>query len=430
MKTPLRVILALLGCACAARGQSLSLISSPSTAASEEYSNVTCTSTNAGLNVDVLQLATDTRDVLTPVLQLGREWRFPVHIRVVLADDPLGDKVKEERVGVEANNDTLTLEAAVPASDPDVRAFIQRQYVTALLWEKFFANTKSFDQKTNLAVVPLWLVEGLTEWLREEPGKDREAIVKRAATIHRAPTLDQVTGWKEISQDRLMSLYQRAFCYYLVNSLIHGDKRANFQQWLATFAGANQLPAKYLFPTEEGWQQQLLQAPARSHDIVFTWDESSAALADADTIVVPGKKRDDTRFCTLDTVINFPVNADVKAALQKKIFDLTALELRAHPSWREIFALYRFGLTALVDGKKEGAAQYFEEAERRRSAEISYHQKLGDYINWVEVTKNYNGEVSHFQSYFETAHAMDEMQANPDKPNPIRADLIHVEDKL
>jgi hypothetical protein len=414
-----------------AGAQSLAPAPTRSTAASELYPQVTCSGTDPSVNAEVLQLAEDARDQLGSVLNLGNTWRFPVRIEVVMPDDPLADKIHEERVEVNLQDKTIVLDAAVPISDPDAKAFLQRQFVTALLWEKFFANTHSFDTHTNLAVVPTWLIEGLNEWLIDDSGREREAIVRRAALAHRAPTLNEITGWEDISQDRLLGLYQRAFCYYLVNSLIHrGPQRENFQQWLATFSSANPTPANYLFPTEAGWQRQLLDAPERSHELVYTWDESADALSAAETMSIPAKKPEDVRICTLDGVLDFPRSADLVTALQKKIFDLTALELRIHPSWRPIVALYRFGLTAVVNDKPDQARQYIARAQRQRSAEVEYHQKLTDYVNWFEVTKDYAGHVSHFGSYFSTAQAMERVQADPGRPNPIRADLIQVESQL
>jgi hypothetical protein len=404
-----------------AGAQSLDPAPIPSTAASQFYPQVTCTGTDANVNTEILQLAEDARDQLGSVLKLGNTWRFPVRVEVVMADDPLAEKIHEERAAVTLQDKTMVLDIAVPFSDPEARTFIQRQFVTALLWEKFFANTHSFDTHTNLAVVPTWLIEGLNEWLNDDSGRDREAIVRRAAQTNRAATLKEITGWEDISQDRLLGLYQRAFCYYLVNSLIHrGAARDDFQQWLGTFSSANPTPANYLFPTEAGWQRLLLEAPERSHDIVYTWDESAAALSAAETISIPAKKAEDTRICTLDSVAAFPHDPDLITALQKKVFDLTALELRIHPSWRPIMALYRFGLTAVINGKPDQAKNYIAEAQRRRTKEAAYHQKLTDYVNWFEVTKDYAGHTSHFDFYFSTAQAMERVQADPARPNPIR----------
>ena len=403
----------------------------PSTGESDEYSEVTCTSTNAGVNADILQMANDVRDQLGSVLKLGPKWRFDVHLHIVMPDDPVATKIREEHASVTASGKTMTLEAAAPFYDPDLKAFVQRQFVTALLWEKFFADSTSFDSHTNLAVVPVWLIEGLTEWINEDAGRDREGIVRRATTIDRAPTLAEVTGWEEISQDRLLGLYQRAFCYYLVDSLLHGEtQRARFQNWLATFAGNNPAQAAQLFPTEAVWQQQLLEASSRSHDIVYTWDESATAFSDAQTITIPSANPKDARTCTLDSVASVPRDDKLVAALQKKVFDLTALELRAHPSWRPILALYRFGLTAEINNNPTEAQGYFVEAQHRRRVEADYHQKLTDYVNWFEVTKNFKGRGPHYESYFSTAREMKEMQADPARPNPIRADLLHVESQL
>ena len=92
------------------------------------YPQVTCTSTNAGVNADVLQIALDTRDQLSPLLQLGGTWRFPVHIIVVMPDDPLVAKIHRAGASVIARDNTMEIEAVLPYDDPDAKAFEKRQY--------------------------------------------------------------------------------------------------------------------------------------------------------------------------------------------------------------------------------------------------------------------------------------------------------------
>jgi hypothetical protein len=396
-----------------------------------QYPQVACTSTNAGVNADVLQIALDTRDQLSPLLQLGGTWRFPVHVIVVMPDDPMVGKVHRAGASVIAHGNTMEIEAVLPYDDPDAKAFVQRQFVTALLWEKIFATTQSFDTHTRLDLVPLWLVEGLNEWLTQDSERNRESVVRRAALAQRAPALADIVAWQDISQDRLLGIYQRSFCYYLVYSLIQNEsKRADFQQWLATYSIPNRTSAQLLFPTETGWQHELLDAPERSHELVYTWDESSSALASAEAIIVPAKKAEQSRVYTLDSVLAAKRDDALVAALQKKVFDLTSLELRAHPSWRPILALYRFALTAVISNHPDEARDLIKKAQDQRANEVAYHQKLIDYVNWFEVTKDYAGRTSLFESYFSTAHQMDRMQGDPDHPNPIRADVLQVESRL
>jgi hypothetical protein len=403
----------------------------PATAVCELFPQVTCTSTDPAINADITQLAADTRDQLGPVLNLGGAWRFPVHIVILMPDDPKAGQLHDERVSVTAADNTMSITATLPSDDPEARAFIQRQFVTALIWEKFFAQTKSFDANTRLDVVPVWLIEGLNEWLSRGSNRDRESIVRRAALAQRAPSLAEITSWQEISSDRLLGLFQRAFCYYLVNSLVQpGPKRANFQDWLAQVATSGPSSASFLFPTETGWQRQLLEAPDRAHDLVFTWDETSNALSATEAIALPAKKPDDTRICTVDNVTDFPPDPKLNDALQKKIFDLTELELRAHPGWRPILELYRFGLSAMAAGRVADAKNLIGQAQAKRSAEVAYHQKLVDYMNWFEVTKDPAGTGSRFQSYFSTAQEMERAQGDPDHPNPIRRDVLRVESQL
>jgi hypothetical protein len=417
----------------AARGADTSDTAFPpdliTTTPSDVYPQVTCTGDNPAVVSDILQMAIDTRETLAPLLKLGRTWRYPVHILIVGPGSPQAGKIKGEQTSVFADGHTLKIEAALPADDPNPREFVQRQFVTALLWEKYFKPDTSFTATTRLDVVPLWLVEGLREWLNDDPEHNREEVVKRAALAQRAPTLAEVTGWQELSDDRLLGLWQRAFCYYLVDSLLHKNaRRLDFQEWIDSITGPNPSSAIRLFPTEMGWQRELLEAPVRSRDIVYTWDESAAELAAADTIVLPhGKKAYDDRICTIETVATFPRDKELDKAVRDKVLELTALELRAHPSWRPIISLYRLGLTALTSDKDPThAAAYFHQANQQRAREIDLHQKLVDYTNWYEVT-NSPVESSHFRSYFRTADELDKTDADPTHPNPLRARLLKVE---
>ena len=403
-----------------------------STSACPAYPQVTCTSADALACADTLQLATDTRAQLASLLKLGPTWRFPVHIHIMTPDDPLTAKINREAAAVFSQGATMKIEAVLPSSDPEAREFIQRQFVTALLWEKFFATTTSFDKQTRLDVVPLWLVEGLREWLNEDPGHNRESIVRRAVQSQAAPTLAEVAGWHELSDDRLLGLWQRAFCYYLVDSLTQqGSRRDDFQQWLAGFSGPNPAPAQFHFPTETDWQRELVDASERSRDIVYTWAETSSELTAAETITFASSKDAKIQTCTLDTVATLPRNPAMLEALQERIFVLTELELRAHPSWHSILELDRSALTALVnDNHPDVAKRLLQEAHRRRIDEVAYHQKLLDYVNWFEVTKNYTGNTSRFGAYFTTAKEMERVEADPAHPNPIRANLLQIESEL
>jgi hypothetical protein len=271
----------------------------------------------------------------------------------------------------------------------------------------------------------------LREGLNEDPGHNRESIVRRAVQSQTAPTLAEVTSWHELSDDRLLGLWQRAFCYYLVDSLTRrGARRDDFQQWLAGFSGASPSPAQFHFPTETAWQGELAEATGRSRDIVYTWAETSDELTAAEIITFAASKDAKVQTCTLDTVASFPRSQAVLEALQERNLVLTELELRAHPSWHSILELYRSALTALVNNKPDQAKTLFQEAHRERIAEAAYHQKLLDYINWFEVTKDDSDSTSRFSTYFSTAGEMEKVEADPAHPNPIRASLLQIESEL
>ena len=407
-------------------------VSSISTTASSHYPQVTCTTSDVMACDETLQMADATQDQLQALLQLGPTWRFPVNVHILTPDDPLTAKINREASATFAEGDSMRIQVVVPIDDPDRDAFVQYQFVTALLWEKFFATTKQFDTNTKLDSVPIWLAVGLREWLDDDPEHNRERIVRRAVQTKRAPTLDEVTSWKELSKDRLMNLWQRAFCYYLVDSLIKTPaRRQDFQQWLSSYAGNSPQPAGELFPTERDWQLEIADATQRSRAIVYSWDETVAEMTSADVIAIPGKKDSDTQVTTIQAVLSLPRTPGLMTSLQKKIYELTELELRAHVSWRPIIALYRFALTDLAqDSHPQKAQQLLAQAQAMRAAEMDKHQKLVDYMNWFEVTKDYMGNSSRFNVFFSAAQQIDQAEADPVHTDPIRANLVHIESQL
>ena len=201
-----------------------------------------------------------------------------------------------------------------------------------------------------------------------------------------------------------------------------------FRLWLAGFAGPNPSPAQFHFPTETDWQRELADASGRSREIVYTWAETLSELTATETITFSSSKDAKVETCTLDTVATLPRTPALLEALQERIYILTELELRAHPSWHSILELDRSALAALVkDNNPDEAKRLLQEAHRQRVAETAYHQKLLDYVNWFEVTKDYADNSSRFDGYFSTAKEMERIEADPAHPNPIRANLLQIE---
>jgi hypothetical protein len=403
----------------------------PPTSSSNAYPEVTCTSNDDVACAEALELAGDTRDGLAPLLQLGKTWRFPVHIHVVTPDDPLAGKIDREAVRVLAVGNTMVVEAYLPVDDPMAKEFIQRQYVTVALWERFFAKTTTFDQHTDLTVVPLWLVEGVREWLNEDPTHNREAIVNRALFNHTAPTLAEVTGWTKLSDDRLLGLWQRAFSFYLFDSLVRGsERRSEFQAWLSSFSTPGD-SGRLHFPTEANWQDELDDVATRERNLVYTWQETSDEL-DADSkVTYATSKTAQVKICALDDIGGQKRTPALLQAVQERLDLLTALELRAHPAWHSTLEAYRDALAALLDeGSTANVPRLLHIAHALREAEQADHEKLVDYVNWYEVTHDFGETNSLFDNYLVTARQVEKVVADPAHPNPIRVGVLQVEQRL
>jgi hypothetical protein len=403
-----------------------------STSTSQDFPQVSCTSSNALLCSDTLQLASDTHDQLAALLKLDPGWRFAVHIHIMTPDDPLLAKINREAAAVFAEGTTMKLEAVVPSTDPNAREFIQRQFVTVLLWEKFFANTTTFDKTTKLDSVPFWLIEGLSGWLNDDPEHARESIVRRAVHSQTTPTLDEVMSWHELSDDRLLGLWQRAFTFYLVDSITApGPKRVDFQQWLEGISGPTASTAQFHFPTENDWQRELVDASTRSRDKVYTWEETMEELKNAETLTFAPSKDAAVETCPIYDVPSKPHSTMMFEAIQERIYLLTELQIRSHPSWAPIIQMESDALTLLIrDNQADKSKQLLATAKEQIADEIAFHQKLLDYMNWFEVTKDFTGHTSHFATYFSTAKEMEQVEADPTHPNPIRANLLQIESEL
>ena len=125
------------------------------TSASTTYPEITCTSIDGAACADTLQLASDTREELTDPAQAGADMAFsspPSMCSRRTIHSPRKSTARPRRVFV--NGSTMRIEAVVPVDDPGAREFVQRQFVVALLWERFFVKTAKFDGNTRLDVRP------------------------------------------------------------------------------------------------------------------------------------------------------------------------------------------------------------------------------------------------------------------------------------
>jgi len=400
------------------------------TSHSNIYSEVSCSTTDAAACADALQLAADTRDALSSVLRLGPHWRFPVHIHVITADDPLATKISHAAAQVLLVDGGMTIDAYVPLDDPNAREYIQRQYVTAMLWERFFAGTKTFDQNTRIDIVPLWLVEGLREWSNEDPAHARGAIARRALQDQTAPTLSDVINWKTLSNDELFGLWQRAFSYYLVDSLLRDPaSRDEFQQWLGSFStpGGGR---PFHFPTEADWQKELADAAARSRGAFYTWQETLDELDADDTITYADAKNAKQRTCTIDNAATPELTDALRTAVAQKIDQLTQLERHAHPGWNPTLEAYRAGLYVLLQDNDARGPRLLAEARALRDAQMANHRKLVDYLNWFEVTHDLGNDGTRFGHYIAVSKELESASPDPAHTSPLRETLQHVQSQL
>ncbi len=398
------------------------------TTSSNFYPQITCASTDPRVNQVVLDIAYDARSQLAPLLGLGNDWRFPVHLHIITTQDPDFERVKTPTLTVSTSGPTLVIDSWLPVTDPLLREQVQRRFVLALLWEATFKDQTKFDGNTKLDVVPNWAVEGLREELNEDDQHQREAIVARAFRSNRAPKLQEIAGWNPLSDATLLGGWQRAFCYYIVKTLTDSqDRQVGFRQWLQALAHGNPQAFEFL-PSELAWERELMKAEADSEPVTYSWTSTLQKLR-AQKILLAKKDQRKPRTFLLDDLASPELThtPELTQEMQDEYTQLTGLQARAHPSWQEAVSAYRQAVFAwLQNAKPDTMTEILTKARGLADEQVAEHQRLTDYLNWFEVTHSYGRPQ--FQKYFQSVQEAD--KTNSDKPDPLRDNLLNFEKNL
>ena len=162
--------------------------------------------------------------------------------------------------------------------------------------------------RRNLDVVPLWLIEGLREWLNDDPGTgsrgDREARGRHAST--RADP----GGGHRLARNQPRPAARPLAARFLLLPGRQPDPRrgeaGRFSAVAGDFTGRQPGVRRIsFFPTEADWQRELLEAPRAQPRLRLYLGRSRPPTGRCGDHRDPGQEPEDARLCTLETVLAF-----------------------------------------------------------------------------------------------------------------------------
>ncbi len=404
------------------------------------------------LTAAVLATAADTRKRLTPILGLAPTGTSYFYVRVIPADP--NKEWPQPYLAAMLRGDQLDFSIVLRVPGPRVTEEFARCVTLVCLYEKIVSNNTSFHEGDSLPALPLWLSEGTFQVLLSGENRDWERVVSRAKKNHKAPSLETVLRWNELSSDSIERLWQQAFSYYLVSSLTRpGAPREAFQQWLLTTDSSPEknytIPPSSLMGDEFAWRAQLQRSIDRSRDLIFSWDVTADELDKAMSITLPASGKKEEINTTIDELKSYKGHPELVETVKTKITELTELQARSNIFWQPTLGYYNAALMSLINmrpppkpagskpsrGTKDFGADAIPAkadytdlialARQARASNEKQHELLSDYLNWVVVTKAAGEQGSTFASYYELHRKLEDFRPGP--KNALGHNVLKIE---
>jgi len=302
-----------------------------------------------------------------------------------------------------------------------------RKIVVALLYRKAVAAGADFSSGDDLPPVPLWIAEGAFQSLFEN-GTDQQLyreLARRAGFLGKTPSIETIFGWKTLSPDPLMNSWQQAFSWQLYLFYRNDPARAAvLEAWFKTLAEAQPAPWPLNTKIEEQWsafQKNIGDGP----DVLYGWDRTADELAAAQVFVLPADAKNQGRLVKWSELPQMRNDPALPALVRSKIAQFEVLEMRANFAWRPVIALYRDALNSLYLPSGDPAAAFaarLADADQAAQRLNSLAQRVGDYLNWFEVTRKTGGSgpdtTSQFEDYFNLSRQFDAWEGDGSAASP------------
>lgn len=439
-----RVLAALL---CLAAGGMLARGAGKMERVNDDSGQITVLSPDLLVADSIMQFAADARKKLTPIL--GLKTPDASHITIQTLPAEKGKPWPLPSIGVVLRGGHLDFSITLRVPGPHATEEFLRVFTEVCLYQKIVSDSHSFHAGDSLPALPLWLSEGTLQILLSEENRDWRLVIDRARKTNKAPTLDAVMAWQDLSSETLERMWQQAFSYCLVSSLTRPGSREGFQQWLTTADSQKPVPfssVSALLADEFAWRAQLERTGGGSREILYSWEETANALNKAMpiTLLATGSEKEVTT--TIDALDPYKTHPGLAAAVNDKLTELTDIDLKASFLWHQPIACYRAALMTIAHitpppelqktlpgrgsknfGKhdipvKADYADYVSAASEQVALIQKLHEQVNDYLNWVVVTKSAGEQGSAFASYYELQKKLGDFQPRQ-KDNLSRAIL-------
>lgn len=398
-----------------------------------------------------LTMTVDNRKKLEPLLGLPRAGANHITVRI-LPSEP-GKDWPLPFIAAYLRGGQLDFSITLRVPGPNVTEEFLRALTQVCIYEKIVSNNASFQTGKTLPLLPLWLAEGTLQQILSDDDRNWERVVSRAKKIKKAPTLETVLKWEDLSTDSIERLWQQAFTYYLVASITRpGPGRDAFQQWLQNADATESAPFGSLppsMPDEFAWRAQLERSTERTRDLLYTWEETEEKLAQSFSITLAASGTEKDVQTTIDSLKRYQKHPGLVSAAQAKLTELTDLQLRSIAVWQPPLTAYRASLMSVAHlkpsvpkselapsrGSKVATAEALQQgadytdlvtlAKKLTDQVVKQHAQVEDYLNWVVVTKSVGEQGSAFASYYALQQKLNAFQ--PRKTDKMSRNILRIE---
>lgn len=379
------------------------------------------------LNLALISFSTEARQKLQPLLGLSNEWKHRILIRIESGGDPRHAQPPSLSAIVRRKKLDFQITARIPPalSTED----FMRVLVTAFIYEKLIEQREEIKVDDTLPAVPLWLSEGVLQFLRNDATRNSfDRVVKRAAESGRAPGWNDINTWTELKSTTLDRIWQQAFSYFLVKGLTHEtEDRNRFQSWLAETgkSSATEIQLPPAMADDAWWFRQIASAKAGYPEIVLTWEETERAIKVARQCQLTDPQTGKMDSFELSEIEKHRENTKLPELIHQKIVELTGLEARAHFAWRPVLAHYRQALMTFGSASRPGFEEWMKRAVDEEKWIKERNTAIDDYLNWFEVTHATSRSESAFSHYFNLQKEIENFDTR--QADPFHSEIVKVE---
>jgi hypothetical protein len=349
---------------------------------------------NLDLRVRLSDAAETTSATLAKLIETPGRWRIPIVVTVLPAPpDGPGDSRCSTRFIDTEDGGKVAIDLFIGNRSENVQ--LQREFVRAVLIEYVLRNG---DAQRVTPLLPLWLLDGLTERLRlRDLGADAGLFQTLLDSNNLPPVADIIGRTRDAGEPTARAL-DAACSYSLLQLLVDlPNSRSSFGRYVRSFGAkggapmdqfARHFPQVAETPTtlEKWWSLSIARLSASDRFRGWTLDDSQKRLEETLTFRFPPAKGESGEVkLTLSDWRLISKDKTRREALSSTEAELQDLSARAHPMLRPVVASYAELVTALIRNKTRRFQQRLDTAKKQHEEVLTLMSGVVDYMNWYEA---------------------------------------------